>query len=52
MTTSTTPHPPIVSRDQKGWTIPWFSSFDSDFNYDFHVTLDENTAPPEDNYRN
>jgi predicted dithiol-disulfide oxidoreductase (DUF899 family) len=36
---------------ERGWTIPWFSSFGSDFNYDFHVTLDENIAPIEYNYR-
>jgi predicted dithiol-disulfide oxidoreductase (DUF899 family) len=35
----------------KGWTVPWYSSFGSDFNYDFHVTLDENVAPIEYNYR-
>jgi predicted dithiol-disulfide oxidoreductase (DUF899 family) len=34
-----------------GWKIPWFSSFGSDFNYDFHVTLDPNVAPVEYNYR-
>jgi predicted dithiol-disulfide oxidoreductase (DUF899 family) len=34
-----------------GWTQPWFSSFDSDFNYDFHVTLDDSMAPREYNYR-
>jgi predicted dithiol-disulfide oxidoreductase (DUF899 family) len=34
-----------------GWTIPWYSSFGSDFNYDFHVTLDESVAPVEYNYR-
>jgi predicted dithiol-disulfide oxidoreductase (DUF899 family) len=36
----------------KGWTIPWYSSFGSDFNYDFHVTLDETVTPIEYNYRN
>ncbi|MBD2060219.1 DUF899 domain-containing protein [Oculatella sp. FACHB-28] len=36
----------------KGWAVPWYSSFGSDFNYDFHVTLDENIAPIEYNYRN
>ena len=36
----------------RGWTLPWYSSFDSDFNYDFHVTLDESVAPREYNYRN
>jgi predicted dithiol-disulfide oxidoreductase (DUF899 family) len=35
----------------KGWDWPWYSSFDSDFNYDFQVTLDEDVAPAEYNYR-
>jgi predicted dithiol-disulfide oxidoreductase (DUF899 family) len=35
----------------KGWDIDWYSSFGSDFNYDFHVTLDEKVAPIEYNYR-
>jgi predicted dithiol-disulfide oxidoreductase (DUF899 family) len=38
-------------KAQKGWKVPWFSSVDSDFNYDFHVTLDRNVAPLEFNYR-
>jgi predicted dithiol-disulfide oxidoreductase (DUF899 family) len=38
-------------RQRMGWTIPWYSSFGSDFNYDFHVTLDETVAPVEYNYR-
>src|SRR5579862_3477529 len=25
-------------QTQKGWSIAWFSSFGSNFNYDFHVT--------------
>src|SRR5215471_10435046 len=37
-------------RRRMGWTISWYSSFDSDFNYDFHVTLDETVAPVEYNY--
>ncbi len=28
-----------------GWTFPWFSSYDSDFNYDFSATLDDRVAP-------
>ena len=28
-----------------------YSSLDSDFNYDFHVTLDAAVAPVEYNYR-
>jgi len=34
-------------KAQKGWSIVWFSSFGSDFNYDFHVTLDPKVAPVE-----
>ncbi len=36
---------------RKGWTHPFYSSFGSDFNYDFHVTIDESVAPLEINYR-
>jgi predicted dithiol-disulfide oxidoreductase (DUF899 family) len=39
-------------KASRGWTFPWYSSHDSDFNYDFHVTLDESVAPVEYNYRN
>ena len=38
-------------KKRMGWTVPWYSSFGSDFNYDFHVTLDEAVAPVEYNYR-
>ena len=38
-------------KKRMGWTLPWYSSFGSDFNYDFHVTLDESVAPLEYNYR-
>ena len=38
-------------KARKGWTFPWYSSYGSDFNYDFHVTLDEAVAPIEYNYR-
>ena len=37
---------------RKGWAFPWFSSFGTDFNYDFHVTLDDRVAPIEYNFRN
>jgi predicted dithiol-disulfide oxidoreductase (DUF899 family) len=39
-------------KAQNGWSIAWVSSFRSDFNYDFHFTLDESMAPVEYNYRN
>jgi predicted dithiol-disulfide oxidoreductase (DUF899 family) len=38
-------------KARRGWTFPWYSSYGSDFNYDFHVTLDESVAPAEYNYR-
>ena len=38
-------------KARKAWTFPWYSSYGSDFNYDFHVTLDESVAPVEYNYR-
>jgi predicted dithiol-disulfide oxidoreductase (DUF899 family) len=38
-------------KASKGWSVPWVSSFGSDFNYDFHVTLDEKVAPIEYNYQ-
>ena len=38
-------------RRRMGWQFPWYSTFGSDFNYDFHVTLDESVAPVEYNYR-
>ena len=33
----------------RGWTVPWYSSAGSDFNYDFGVTVD--AGHPEYNYR-
>ena len=38
-------------KAEKGWDVAWFSSFGSDFNYDFHVTFDPKVAPQEYNYR-
>jgi predicted dithiol-disulfide oxidoreductase (DUF899 family) len=38
-------------RARRGWTIPFYSSHGSDFNYDFHVSLDERVAPVMFNYR-
>jgi predicted dithiol-disulfide oxidoreductase (DUF899 family) len=38
-------------KAKKGWTFPWYSSYGSDFNYDFHVTLDGSVTPAEYNYR-
>jgi predicted dithiol-disulfide oxidoreductase (DUF899 family) len=35
----------------KGWTVPWYSSHGSDFNYDFQATLDRSIGQLEYNYR-
>ena len=37
-------------QSRMGWAVPWYSSLVSDFNYDFHVSLDENITPLEYNY--
>ncbi len=41
-----------AAKERKGWTFPFYSSYGSDFNYDFHVSLDESVAPITYNYRN
>jgi predicted dithiol-disulfide oxidoreductase (DUF899 family) len=38
-------------QEKRGWSFPWYSSYGSDFNYDFRVTVDSRVAPPEYNYR-
>jgi len=38
-------------RQRMNWSFPWYSSLGSDFNYDFHVTHDEDVAPIEWNFR-
>lgn len=34
-----------------GWTLPWYSAYGRDFNYDFQVTLDESVGQLTYNYR-
>ncbi|HEY3749112.1 MAG TPA: DUF899 domain-containing protein [Pseudonocardiaceae bacterium] len=49
---SRTPYEKIAAyRDRKGWTLPWYSSLGSDFNYDFDVTMDPAVKAPVYNYR-
>jgi predicted dithiol-disulfide oxidoreductase (DUF899 family) len=38
-------------RERMGWTFPWYSSYGSDFNYDFHATIDDRVAPVLVNFR-
>ncbi|MDQ2987288.1 MAG: DUF899 domain-containing protein [Armatimonadota bacterium] len=39
-----------ATKREKGWKLNWASSLNSDFNYDFHATLDESKAPIEYNF--
>jgi predicted dithiol-disulfide oxidoreductase (DUF899 family) len=38
-------------KSQRGWDRPWVSSYGSDFNCDYHVTLDAKSGLTEYNYR-
>jgi predicted dithiol-disulfide oxidoreductase (DUF899 family) len=42
-----------LDRFQKrmGWNLPWYSSYGSMFNYDFHATFDPEITPVEWNYK-
>lgn len=38
-------------RQRMGWSMPWYSSYGGDFNYDFHVTADDSRGQVEYNYK-
>jgi predicted dithiol-disulfide oxidoreductase (DUF899 family) len=38
-------------KAKKGWKMPWYSSGDTDFNYDFGVTIDASRGFDEYNFR-
>jgi predicted dithiol-disulfide oxidoreductase (DUF899 family) len=38
-------------RASRGWAVPWHSSYGSDFNYDFQVSLDASVPQVQYNYR-
>jgi predicted dithiol-disulfide oxidoreductase (DUF899 family) len=38
-------------KQKRGWDVPWYSSYGTDFNYDFGVTIDESVRPGEYNFR-
>ena len=49
---SRAPYPSIAAfRERMGWRFPWYSSAGTDFNYDFHATLDDRIAPVLFNFR-
>jgi predicted dithiol-disulfide oxidoreductase (DUF899 family) len=40
-----------ATQASKGWTVPWYSSYGSDFNIDFQVTLDASVGQITYNFR-
>lgn len=49
---SRAPYPKIAAfRELNGWRFPWYSSYGTHFNHDFHVTFDSAVRPVEYNYR-
>jgi predicted dithiol-disulfide oxidoreductase (DUF899 family) len=38
-------------RTSRGWTAPWYSSYGSDFNYDYQATLDASRPQLQYNFR-
>jgi predicted dithiol-disulfide oxidoreductase (DUF899 family) len=50
---SRAPYPTLAAyRARHGWDyLPWYSSYGTSFNYDFHVSLDESVAPVSYNYK-
>ena len=49
---SRAPYPKLAAYKEKhGWTVPWFSSHGTDFNYDFYATADGTVAPLLVNFR-
>jgi predicted dithiol-disulfide oxidoreductase (DUF899 family) len=43
---SRAPYPKLAAfRERMGWAFPWYSSYGTDFNYDFHATLDDRVTP-------
>lgn len=50
--TARAPYDKIAAKaKERGWAFPWYSSFGSDFNYDFGVTLDAGRGLVDYNYR-
>ena len=40
-----------VAAKERGWSVPWYSTHGSDFNYDYQVTLDGARGQTDYNYR-
>jgi predicted dithiol-disulfide oxidoreductase (DUF899 family) len=49
---SRAPYGKIAAKaEERGWTVPWYSSNGSDFNYDYQVSLDAERGQSDYNYR-
>ena len=40
-----------AAKAERGWGLDWYSAYGSEFNYDFHATLDPSVAPVMYNYQ-
>jgi predicted dithiol-disulfide oxidoreductase (DUF899 family) len=50
--TSRAPQEKIAAvAKERNWSVPWYSSYGSDFNYDYQVTLDATRGQDQYNYR-
>ena len=50
--TSRAPYDKIAAKAQeRGWSFPWYSTYGSEFNYDYQVTLDADRGLVDYNYR-
>ena len=49
---SRAPYPKLAAyRAERGWSFPWYSSFGTEFNYDFGVTIEPGAARASYNFR-
>ena len=52
MLASRAPYGKIAAKaKERGWSVPWYSTHGSDFNYDFQVTPDASRGQVDYNYR-
>jgi predicted dithiol-disulfide oxidoreductase (DUF899 family) len=50
--TSRAPYDKIAAKaKERGWSFPWYSTYGSEFNYDYGVTLDADRGLVDYNYR-
>ena len=50
--TSRAPYGKIAAKaEERGWSFPWYSTYGSEFNYDYQVTLDADRGLVDYNYR-